>query len=385
MSSHLCTRRKFLQHSLAAGAGVCAAARLGEVFGAEGPAQPAPTSVPGSLTPLPARHWERLPRAAVRCTLEVRRCEVGDGERGFCGARENRGGKYFSLVYGHPCAVHVVPIEESFMHVLPGTKALQIGAAGCNLQCKFCNTWRISQSRPEDTPNQKLGPQEAVDLAVKEGCRSLCFTYNEPVVCFEYVVDTAKAARARGLKALCHTAGVIEELPLAEMIQVMDAVTLDLKALTESSYQQLTGVKLSPVLATLERLVRLGTFFEVATPIVTGHNDTDAFAEAAPKLLFSKAGAEVPWQLLRFIPAYQMDKEIATSPTSMRRLREMAERAGLRHVYLRGLADPRGTTVRCVKCRSALVSRDDSGACDTTGLSAGKCRRCGETVRGIWS
>jgi len=358
-----------------AGIALCAASPLlAEIAGAP-PKFPEPTHK--------ALHWERLGNNIVRCKLEPRACEIGEGERGACGVRENRGGVYYSTVYGLPCAVHVAPVEENFLHVLPGTKALQVGTAGCNLHCKFCNTWQISQSRPEQTPFEPLSPEELVERAVKEGCRSICFTYNDPVVCFEYVVDTARAARQRGLKALCHTAGYINDEPLKELCSVMDSIAVDLKSVSREVYAQLCGVNADRVFATAYLVRRSSAALEVVSPMLPGYNDTVQFGRVMGGWIAKNLGTDVPWQLYRFYPAYQMENVPVTSLSAMEEVRNAALEVGLKHVYLCNLARPGDTSVVCGKCGTKVVDRQGE-RCSIVGLENGKCARCGYQFTGVW-
>ena len=224
------TRREFIKDSLkgSALAVACSATRgWGDAGTRRSPRLPAsprrpvaPSSRPPvSVSPREAMFYKQLDGVMIQCMLEPRECVVNNWERGYCGAKENRDGKYYTLVYSRPCAVYAEPIErEHFYHVYPGRQFLGIGTAGCNLECKFCETWHISQVRPEETTVQNLSPEDAVRFAVNKGCRMIAFTYNEPVICYEYTLETAKAAKQAGLTTLCHTAGYIYTEPLSTLL-----------------------------------------------------------------------------------------------------------------------------------------------------------------------
>ncbi|MBI3923443.1 MAG: AmmeMemoRadiSam system radical SAM enzyme [Armatimonadetes bacterium] len=368
------SRREFL-HQTTAGIAVCASAPLLSNQGAAAPAFPEPA--------VRARYWEPLGNNLVRCKLEPRQCEIGDGERGVCGVRENRGGVYYSVVHSLPSAVNVAPVEETFLHALPGSKTLQIGTAGCNLQCKFCNTWQMSQTRPEEAPFQRLSPQQAIDMAKNQGCKSVCFTYNDPVVCFEYMCDTAALARKNGIKALCHTAGIIHDEPLSDLTKVMDSIVVDLKGTTKAFYKELCGVDADRVYNTAYRVARSNCCLEIASPIITGLNDNKGFVTVMSRWMLQNVGAGVPWQLRRFYPAYQMMDLATTSLITMKEMQEMARSAGLHHVYLCNLARPGDNSILCSKCKEKVVQRIAEG-CEILGLKEGKCSQCGQAIKGVW-
>lgn len=350
----------------------------------------AASTVPATPLPDPtvrARHWQAMANGIVRCKMEPRQCEVGEGERGVCGVRENRGGVYYSRVYGLPSAVQVAPVEENFVHALPGSKVLQIGTAGCNLQCKFCNTWQISQTRPEETAWQRVSPQQAVEMALKQGCKSVCFTYNDPVVCLEYVVDTAVEARKNGLKALCHTAGLIHDEPLIELCNNMDSIVVDLKGTTKQLYRQVCGLEMEEavdrVYATAWRIFKSKAALEIATPVIPGLTDTKVFGTAVAKWIGQNLSPDVPWQLYRFFPAYQMQDVPATGMTVLRGIQDAAVAAGLHHVYLCNLARTGDSSVVCPKCKKKLIDRN-ADQCANQGLESGKCNQCGQAIYGVW-
>lgn len=374
-------RRDFFKTSLGAGAlallaggGDCRAPRCAAA--AEHPKAP--------LAAVEAGYYEKLKTGAVRCRLEPRECHIEDGERGFCGVRENRKGTYYSLTYGRPCVVRVAPIEENFMHVLPGATALNVGTAGCNLQCQFCNTYQISQARPEDTPNQSLTPAQLVERASAEGCSVICFTDNEPVVCFEYLVDTAKAARKAGLKTVCHTAGQIFPEPAKELAQVLDAVTVDLKAVTNEVYKKLTMVPLDAIIEAIKTFAAAGLFVEVASPLITKFNDPPDFATAAAQYILSAAGPQTPWQLLRYFPSYNMLSGIATPLRAMHETRKIARAAGLKYVYLCNVFTEEGQDVKCEKCGRTVVKREDDEV-HCRWKTPGVCPKCGMKIPGVWT
>ncbi|PIU63960.1 MAG: AmmeMemoRadiSam system radical SAM enzyme [Armatimonadetes bacterium CG07_land_8_20_14_0_80_59_28] len=368
------SRREFLCKT-SAGIAVCAVSPFLPELAHAQPAFPEPTHK--------ARYWEPLGNNIVRCKLEPRACEIGEGERGACGVRENVGGVYYSTVYALPCSVYVGAIEENFLHVLPGTKALQVGTAGCNLHCKFCNTWQISQTRPEQAPFESLSPEQLVERAIKEGCKSICFTYNDPVVCFEYVVDTARVAHTRGIKAICHTAGYINDEPLKELCSVMDSIAVDLKSVSREVYTQLCGVNADRVFAAAYLVKKSPAALEIVSPMLPGYNDSVQFGRVMGGWIAKNLGVDVPWQLYRFYPAYQMEQVPVTNITAMQEVCKAAQDIGLQHVYLCNLARPGDTSVHCGKCNAKVVDRQGD-RCSIVGLTNGKCGKCGYEFTGVW-
>ena len=209
-----------------------------------------PPSPPDGETPMEARYYTKLDGKGVQCQLCFRRCTIGQGQRGECGVRENRGGTLYSLVYGQPCAIQIDPVEkEPLFHMLPGTSTLCLGTAGCNFKCTFCQNWHISVRTPEETDNVPLSPEEAVNTAIELGCSSMSFTYNEPTVFYEYMYDVAKLAQKKGLWTYFHTNGALNPEPLRELLKHMDAVCVDLKGFTPEFYKETSNSELEPVLS----------------------------------------------------------------------------------------------------------------------------------------
>jgi len=211
-----------------------------------------------------ARYYEKLPESEIRCKLCPKECKIGDRERGWCGVRENRGGTYYTLVHSNPCAVHVDPIEKKpLFHFLPSSLAFSISTAGCNLNCKYCQNWEISQFRPEQTQNYHLPPEKVVQLALKRGSQSIAYTYAEPIVFYEYMLDTAKLARQNGVKSVVISAGYINTEPLKELCETVDAVKIDLKSFRDEFYQNICRGALQPVLDTLKTLIEMKVWTEL--------------------------------------------------------------------------------------------------------------------------
>jgi pyruvate formate lyase activating enzyme len=247
----------------------------------------------GLLGPKLSPYFLPLNNQRVQCQLCPRECLVAAGQRGFCGVRENRNGKYYSLVYGNPCAVHVDPIEKKpFYHLLPTSTSFSIATAGCNIHCKFCQNWEISQTTPDETYNLELPPEKVVALAKKAGSRSIAYTYVEPTIFFEYMIDTAKLAKKEGILNVYHSNGFINPGPLKELCQVLGAANIDLKGFTEEYYSSMTQGYLAPVLQTLKTLKHEGVHLEITNLVIPTKNDDGDTVKEMCSWIKSELGAK---------------------------------------------------------------------------------------------
>ncbi len=338
----------------------------------------------GYTEPRVALHWEDAGEGRVRCTLCPRECVVSPGARGHCGVRENRGGTYYTLSYGNPCAVHVDPIEKKpFYHFLPTTSSFSIAVAGCNLDCKFCQNWHISQRRPEETYNYRLPPEELIDLAVQSGSESIAYTYSEPTVFFEYMLDCAREARRRGMRNVYHSNGFINEAPLRELCPYLDAANVDLKGFTEEYYSGMTGGSLGPVLRSLRILTEEGVHLELTTLVVPGRNDDPDELRAMCRWIVENLGDSVPLHLSRFHPQYQLHGLPPTPLVTLELARRIAVEEGLRFVYVGNVPGHGANSTRCPSCGELLIHRVGY-AVEVRGLDAGACTACGEVIEGVW-
>ncbi|MFA7158988.1 MAG: AmmeMemoRadiSam system radical SAM enzyme, partial [Kiritimatiellia bacterium] len=288
------TRRRFLA---LAGAGAAACCLRGNVFAAGAPA--------GELHE--ASFYEPLAGGRIRCTLCPRGCVVPEGGRGYCRVRENRGGKYYSLVYGRPCALNLDPIEKKpFFHVYPGSKAFSLATVGCNICCKFCQNWDISQASPEDVTPAYKTPEEISVSARKSGARTMAFTYTEPVVFAEYVRDCAAAGKKEGIESVMVSNGFITGDALKSMLPVLKAVKIDLKSFSQEFYADVCGGQLQPVLDILKRLAGAGVWFEIVVLLVPSMNDGADEIKKMSGWVVKELGQDVPVHFSRFHPQYKM-------------------------------------------------------------------------------
>ncbi|MCD4748086.1 MAG: AmmeMemoRadiSam system radical SAM enzyme [Thermoanaerobaculales bacterium] len=346
---------------------------------------------PGSLVDpdqLPVREaswYKKLEHLKVECGLCPQACVVADAERGTCGVRENRAGKYVTLVHGSVCSVHVDPIEKKpFFHVLPGESALSFATAGCNVECKFCQNWEISQFRPEQVRSWYIPPDELTRLAKRNGAKLTAATYSEPTVFWEYVRDAAVAARKAGLRPVVVSNGYIQAKPLREVLPLLEAYKVDLKAMTEEFYRRYVRGRLKPVLETLEIIRSSGTWLEIVVLLIPGLNDSQAEVKRLSKWVKTNLGPEVPLHFTRFHPTYLM-KDLPPTPVStIERSRDIALAEGLHFVYAGNLPGHPGENTFCPSCRELLIRRVGFTIVENR-LQGGACPACKKAIPGVWS
>ncbi|GAB4120588.1 MAG: AmmeMemoRadiSam system radical SAM enzyme [Rubrivivax sp.] len=332
----------------------------------------------------PARWWHALPDGRIQCDLCPRDCKLHEGQRGLCFVRAREGDAMVLTTHGRSSGFCVDPIEKKPLnHFLPGSRIFSFGTAGCNLACRFCQNWDISKSREMDRLMDAASPEAIADAARRTGCRSVAFTYNDPVVFAEYAMDTADACHAQGLQAVAVTAGYMHAEPRRAFYAKMDAANVDLKAFTEAFYFQQTGAHLAPVLETLEYVVHETTcWLEITTLLIPGLNDGDAELDAMTRWIAERLGTEVPLHFTAFHPDYKMTDIPRTPPATLQRARRIAMGNGLRHVYTGNVRDLEGGTTTCTGCGEPLIVRDgyriDRYALD----EAGGCPHCGTALAG---
>ena len=332
---------------------------------------------------VPTRHWHRLADGRVQCDVCPRACKLREGQRGLCFVRGRVADQVVLASYGRSSGFCVDPIEKKPLnHFLPGTSVLSFGTAGCNLGCRFCQNWDISKSREIDTLSQAASPEALAAEAQRLGCRSVAFTYNDPVIFMEYAMDVADACRERGIKAVAVSAGYMNPAPRAEFYRHMDAANIDLKAFTDAFYQKVTFAKLPAVLDTLEFLAHSQVWFEITTLFIPGHNDSDAEIAAECEWLVAHLGPDVPLHFTAFHPDFKMRDVPPTPPATLTRARRIALDLGLRYVYTGNVHDRDGQTTTCPGCGAAVIVRDwyviEAYALDADG----RCRRCRTRVPG---
>ncbi len=338
-------------------------------------------------TPAPAheaRYYEKLDNRLVRCQLCPRGCIVAPGGRGVCRVRENQDGRLVSLVYGRPCTIGKEPIEKApFYHFLPGTQRIVLATAGCNQQCKYCQNWDISQSSPEDLPAYDLPPDSVVAIARREQVPTICFTFSEPVVFFEYMVDIAKAARKAGIRTAVVTGGYINPAPLAELCSVVDAIKIDLKGFTPGFYSSVCGSSLEPVLAACRTVAQSTAHLELVNLVVPALNDDTATIRKMCRWVADSLGDTVPLHFTRFLPAYKLANSPPTPVATLESAAAVARSEGLDYVYVGNVPGHLFENTFCPRCGKNIIKRQGFTVAGN-GLKDGRCGLCGTRIPGVW-
>jgi pyruvate formate lyase activating enzyme len=309
---------------------------------------------------------------------------IGPGQSGDCRVRVNLDGKLLAVTYGYPCTVNVDPIEKKpLFHFLPGTRALSLATAGCNLHCKNCQNWEISQADPADTEASPVPPEELPALAKRFECASVAYTYTDPIVYYEYTLDGCAASHGAGIRSVLVTAAYINRKPWEELCSRVDAATIDLKSISDRFYRDICGATLKPILTALAVAKNMGVHLEVSNLLIPTLNDKDGEIRDLCRWIAGNLGRETPFHFLRFFPRYQMKNLPPTPEDTLTRAKGIAEAAGLRYVYVGNLLAPGGQDTRCHKCRELLIER--SGMTVTRNLlKKGHCPRCGTEAYGVW-
>lgn len=321
----------------------------------------------------------------VECLLCPRHCRLAPGERGNCRARINLDGKLHSLTYGNPCAVHIDPIEKKpLFHFLPGTPSFSIATAGCNLHCKYCQNWEISQRRPEDTVNYDLPPEQVVNKAMEYKCRSISYTYSDPVIFYEYTLDSARIAKKNGIRNVLVTAGYIEETPLLELCPFIDAANVDIKGSTEEFYQKMCSGTLAPVQKAVLTMIKNRVWVEITNLIVPTWNDRDEDIRTLCRWIMDHVGPDVPTHFSRFYPMHQLKNLPSTPAETLFRARDMALAEGLHYVYVGNIPQVQGETTICPIDHKVLIRRIGYNIVENN-LAEGKCKFCQTKIPGVWN
>ena len=332
----------------------------------------------------PARYWHMNDDGRMQCDLCPRDCKLNDGQRGTCFVRMRQGNEMILTTYGRSSGFCIDPIEKKPLnHFYPGSSVLSFGTAGCNLACKFCQNWDISKSKDMDSLMDQASPEAIAIEAEKYGCKSVAFTYNDPVIFAEYAMDVADACHARGIQTVAVTAGYMHDQARRDFYAKMDAANVDLKAFTEDFYFKLTGSHLQPVLDTLKYLKHeTSVWLEITTLLIPGKNDSDEEITTMCKWIKNELGTDVPLHFSAFHPDYKMPDVPATPPATLVRARNIAIQQGLQYVYTGNVHNQEGDTTFCPSCHNVLIERDWYEINQYRLTDSGHCPDCGATIAG---
>jgi len=321
----------------------------------------------------------------LRCDLCPKYCLIEPGQSGDCRVRVNIDGTLHAVTYGFPVAVHVDPVEKKPLnHFLPGSEIFSIATAGCNLHCKNCQNWEISQLNPEDSVASPLPPEKIAAVAKQYDCRSIAYTYTEPIVYYEYAFDCCVRAHGAGLRNVMVTAGYINPKPLRELYRHVDAANIDLKAMTDRFYRDVCGATLKPVLNTLVTAKSLGVLVEVTNLLIPSLNDTDGDIRKLCRWVRENLGRETPVHFSRFHPQHKMRHLPPTPPATLARAKAIALAEGLKHIYVGNILMKGASDTVCPSCGRVVVRRTGYHV-HANRLRDGRCPDCRTEVYGVWN
>lgn len=333
----------------------------------------------------PAKWWQPQENGKLLCTLCPRYCTIGEGQKGFCFIRENIDGKLYSTGYGKPIGFGFDPIEKKpLYHFLPGTQILSFGTAGCNLGCKFCQNWTMSKATSDRLNSTTATPEQVIEVAKKYNAQSIAFTYNDPTIFGEYVIDVSKIAREENIKTVMVTAGYIDKEARKDVYQYIDAANVDLKAFSESFYNKLTYSHLADILDTLIWLKNeTDVFFELTTLLIPDENDSENEIKEMASWILNNLGDNIPQHFTAFHPDFKMKNKLSTPHSTLDKARQIALDEGIKYVYVGNVHDHTSQTTFCSNCKTPLIVRDWHNVWDNL-VTDGKCYKCGTKITGVF-
>ncbi len=331
-----------------------------------------------------AKYWKKLDNGKVQCTLCPHNCILKNGQLGICKTRVNEGGKLFTIAFANPVAAHIDPIEKKpLVHFYPTSKAFSIATAGCNLSCKNCQNWEISQASPLDLDSYFLPPEQVVELAIKYGSKSIAYTYTDPIAFYEYTLETAKLAHKNNLKNVLISAGFINEEPLRELAPYIDAANIDLKSFDPKIYKRLNAGDLEPVLRTLKILKEYNVWLEITNLIIPGWTDDLEMIRKMCKWLVDNGFEQTPLHFSRFHPTYKLLDVPSTPVPTLEKAIEIAKQQGMKYVFIGNVWGHTAENTYCPKCGKPVILREGFSVKEFH-LKDGKCEYCGNPIAGIW-
>jgi pyruvate formate lyase activating enzyme len=382
------TKRDFIRYSLL-GMG----ASMVNIKAAKSLAKGIINSETGSISPPTGALWKWSKESpyyivtakGVQCQICPNRCTLKEGEESVCRARTVYKGKLFTIAYGNPCSVHIDPIEKKpLFHFLPESRSYSIATAGCTLSCLNCQNWEISQKSPKETENIDMMPSNVTPEAISGNCKSIAYTYSEPTAFYEYMYDTARLAKAKGIKNLLISNGYINEKPLRDLCKVIDAANINLKSFSQEIYATLNGGSLQPILNTLKTLKAEGVWLEITNLVIPNWTDNIAMIKEMCEWLVKNGFQDNPLHFNRFFPLYKLTSLPYTPLSILDKARETASKAGMRYVYIGNVPETKAQNTYCFKCKKTVVERKGF-AILSNNLNGSSCKFCGERIPGVWS
>jgi pyruvate formate lyase activating enzyme len=331
-----------------------------------------------------AKYYDKLSNKKIQCKLCPRQCTIDNLERGYCGVRENRNGIYYTLVHSQACTYHIDLIEKKpLFHFLPSTEAFSFATVGCNVECKFCQNWQISQIRPEQTKNYYIPPSDIADTGRKNYCKSIAYTYSEPVIFYEYMYDTILAGKKQGLKSVMISNGYINPDPLKKLCEVIDAIKIDLKAFTDAFYKNYVKGELKPILNTLEEIKKSNVWLEIVYLVIPTLNDKEDEFKQLAKWIATNLGYDVPIHFTRFYPQYKLQNLPPTPVNTLERAKQICDAQGLHYVYIGNVPGNPGENTICPRCKNKVIERAGYTV-KNIDIKKSLCGNCGGFIPGIW-
>lgn len=380
------SRRDVLKLGVGAALGAGALAGLAHLTSSAGSSAPHLTKPGRSAKWLhPARYYRAMSKDFVQCQLCPKHCIVGPGGRGICEVRENRGGEYYTLVYGRAASVNIDPVEKKpFYHVMPGSPIFSFATAGCNMDCNNCQNWQLSQARPEDLPAMDLPPAKLVAAAREQGCSLIAGTYNEPTIFFEYLLDVAAEGNRHGLRTTMVSAGYINRAPMLDLCRELAAIKIDLKSMRDDFYRSNCEGTLKPVLDSIELVKSQGVWLEIVYLVVPTLNDSEDEIRDLARWVRTHLGPDVPLHFSRFYPQYKLRNLPPTPYETLERCNKIARAEGLHYVYVGNLPGSSETDTHCPKCGKLLIRREHYRVAENH-IENGRCKFCQHPIPGLWS
>jgi len=336
-------------------------------------------------SPKEALFFKKMDSQDVQCLLCPRECIIHDGKRGFCRNRENRGGTLYTLVYGKPAVVDIGPIEKApLYHFIPGHFRLCITCASCNLRCKHCQNFHLSQKSFEELDHYSYSPLEIVRQVKKQGLNSVSFTYTEPTVYYEYLYDISVIARENGIKTSIVSNGYINREPLLKLLTVLDAVKIDLKGFSEEFYKDACSATLKPVLESLQTVKRENVWLEIVNLVIPTLNDEPKMIDEMCRWIKANLGQDTPLHFTRFHPDYRLTHLSPTPNSTLEQAYDIAKKNGLRYVYIGNVSGHTYNSTYCPSCNRNVISRMHMDVVEMNVVD-GRCRFCNALIPGKWT